>query len=135
MPTRIENSMQRRIVLSSLFFLPFALLVVLTVSLFVLSSALRTSHVWVKHTLDVKNSIGSVYNHLLEAESAARGFLLTGDTTFLADKEIAIGAPAELQRTRRLTSDNQVQQQALATLEPLIRDRLDLLTQLATLRQ
>lgn len=127
MPARIDNAQQGRVLMSVLFFLPFTLLVVLTVLLFVLSSALRTSHVWVTHTLEVKNTIGHLFNHLLEAESATRGFLLTGSAAFVEDEEVAARAKADLQRLERLTKDNPLQQQSVAAINVLVSERMDFL--------
>lgn len=131
MQTRIQNSSPRRVV-SFLFFLPFTLLVVLTALLFALSSQLRTSEVSVAHALEVKNAIGYLLNHLLEAESAARGFLLTGNVAFLDDQEVAGRARTDLQRVQRLTVDNPAQQQSVAALEPLVHTRLEFLAQLVS---
>jgi CHASE3 domain sensor protein len=135
MPRQMQSSTQRRILVSFLFFLPFTLLVVLTVLLFALSSALKTSTGWVQHTLEVKNAIRNLYSHLLEAESTTRGFLLAHDASFLDDTEIASRAPEDLLRLQRFTKDNPVQQQSVSALEPLIRERLDLLTQLIALQK
>lgn len=131
----METSLQRRILVSFLFFLPFTLLVVLTMLLFALSSALRTSSSWVEHTLEVKNALRNLSNHLLEAESATRGFLLTQDMSFLEDKEVAMRAQADLQRIQRLTEDNPLQQRSIAALHPPVQARLDLLAQLVTFQR
>lgn len=130
----MEIRTKRRILVSFLFFLPFTLLLILTILLFALSSALRTSNGWVEHTLEVKNAVRNLFGHMLEAESATRGFLLTHNPTYLADKEIADRAEADLSRIERLTKDNSRQQQSVAALRPLVEAKLDFLKRVTDLQ-
>src|SRR5215469_5414372 len=75
----------------------------------------------VSHTHEVIETTDAVLQRLVDAETAERGYLLTGDTTYLAPYH---GADADvrrhLQAVKFLTRDNTLQQQRLDSLEPLI---------------
>ncbi|HMP39705.1 MAG TPA: CHASE3 domain-containing protein [Roseiflexaceae bacterium] len=73
---------------------------------------------------------------LADAEAAQRGFLITGDNTYLDLYEAALdtGIDASLNQLRQLTTDNLNQRQRLTALEPLIRTRLTLLRQVIQIR-
>jgi signal transduction histidine kinase len=86
----------------------------------------------VEHTYDVLRAVDAVTARVASAESAARGYLLTGDerhlTRYGADTAEAWRSLAALQR---LTSDNPRKQQRALALEPLVRERLDALARAA----
>jgi signal transduction histidine kinase len=90
----------------------------------------------VSHTHDVIETTDAVLQRLVDAETAERGFLLTGDTTYLSPYQ---GAGADvrrnLTRVKQLTSDNRVQQQRLDTLDPLVSARLDALDHVVSARR
>jgi len=87
---------------------------------------LRESFGWVEHTNEVLRNISAVERALLEAESAERGFLLTGESSYFdsynrSQAEMAgwIGA------LRQLTLDNPSQTQHIDELRPKIEARFD----------
>jgi signal transduction histidine kinase len=90
----------------------------------------------VSHTHSVIESTDAVLQRLVDAETSERGFLLTGDTMYLAPY---VGADADVRRNlaqvKLLTRDNPAQQQRLASLEPLITARLDALNRVIRARQ
>jgi signal transduction histidine kinase len=90
----------------------------------------------VSHTHEVIETTDALLQRLVDAETAERGFLLTGDTTYLAPYD---GADADvrrrLQQVKALTHDNAAQQQRLGSLEPLVSARLDALDRVIRVRQ
>jgi diguanylate cyclase (GGDEF)-like protein/PAS domain S-box-containing protein len=70
------------------------------------------------------------------AESAARGFALTGDLSFLETmRKAATSANQHEREVRLLTADNPRQQQRLDRLEPLLRERFQALDDLVDKRR
>ena len=78
----------------------------------------------VQHTVEVKTKILSVFATVLEADASARGFLVTGDDSYLKSYSAAVTTiEAEVSQLRQLTADNSEQQRTLAALQPEIGDR------------
>jgi PAS domain S-box-containing protein len=85
----------------------------------------------VAHTHEVLATLSGVLSDETEAESARRGYFITGESVFLRKYETsAAAASANLARVRQLTVDNAPQQRRLDALDPLIARRLRLLAQL-----
>lgn len=83
---------------------------------------------WVTHTHRVLEQVDAVLTDLLNAETGERGFILTGETSFLGPYNEAIArVDKDVTELRQLTSDNPTQQQAMDRVEPLISERLDML--------
>jgi len=90
----------------------------------------------VAHTHEVIATLESGLANLTDAETAQRGYLLTGDEQFADDSQKAQRQVASwINRLRRLTADNPAQQQRLAELEPLITQRLQLLNDRMKIRR
>jgi methyl-accepting chemotaxis protein len=90
----------------------------------------------VAHTYEVLAALEQVLSLLTDAETGQRGFLLTGEPSYLQPYEEArktLGAT--LTRLHELTADNAVQQQRLNDLEPKVRDKLKELQRTIELRQ
>lgn len=79
----------------------------------------------VEHTRIVKNQVEKIFNQVLEIQSGDRGFITTGDESYLAmhDKAIKV-VPEIIDNARILMADNPAQQKNLKTLERLVLDRL-----------
>jgi len=80
---------------------------------------------WVDHTNQVLRNISAVESRILQAESGERGYLLTGESSYLdnynnSQSEI----PKLLEVLRRLVTDNPDQIQRLDQLRPSIEARL-----------
>lgn len=88
-------------------------------------SSVAASKRWVRHTIDVIDSLHEVQTTLLDAESGQQGFLITSEPGHL-DSYLRAGAHAraKLRRLRELTADNREQQSRLDTLEHDVEDRL-----------
>jgi methyl-accepting chemotaxis protein len=84
-----------------------------------ITSLTETSY-WVAHTHEVIERTSAVMTALKDIETGARGFVITGDDTFLEPFRAGMQAlPEAVTDLRKLTGDNPTQQQRLAELEPL----------------
>ena len=76
---------------------------------------------WVKHTYQVRGALNDLNEELANGETGMRGFVITGDESFLEPNKSALAAiPRLLTELRGLTADNPDQQRRLAQLVPLI---------------
>jgi two-component system, LuxR family, sensor kinase FixL len=102
-----------------------ALFLVAGVALTFNLNRLRDSFAWVEHTNEVLRNISAVERALLQAESAERGYLLTGGDSY---RDSYAGASAEipqlLETLKGLVSDNSVQGQRLEDLTASLNARL-----------
>ena len=86
---------------------------------------LRDSFAWVEHTNEVLRNISAVERALLQAESGERGYLLTGENSYLESYTSASAEiPQLLETLKRLVSDNPVQGQRLEELTTSLNARL-----------
>jgi PAS domain S-box-containing protein len=86
---------------------------------------LRSEVALVNHTLEVSNQLAGMRLLLRRAESAERGYLLTGDRYFLTEYHQSLDAatPA-FAGLREMLKDNVAQLELLASSEPLVMGRL-----------
>lgn len=90
----------------------------------------------VENQQEVIGEIQELLSQLTQAETEERGYLLTGDKTYLKPYQTAItDINRSLKDLRQLTANNPKQQQKLDALEPLIARRLALLEKVIDLRQ
>jgi signal transduction histidine kinase len=111
----------------ALFFVPL-LVAILVNGLLALHSLdlLVASERVVSHTHAVQAQIHVVETRLLDAESAHRGYLLTGDSTYLAPYAMARSTlAAEAARLKALTAGDATQQRRIAAVGPQIAPLLD----------
>jgi methyl-accepting chemotaxis protein len=91
---------------------------------------------WVEHTYEAKHTLSEMLSSLKDVETGQRGFLLTGDDSFLQPYS---GGKAAVDQNfanlRRLTADNANQQQRLGGLRPLIDERLGQMDRIIALRR
>ncbi len=79
----------------------------------------------VAHTYHVLDKLDEVLSDLRDAETGQRGYIITGDQSYLKPYQSALTeVPQHLHDVRKLTGDNPSQQRRLDTLEPLIAARL-----------
>ena len=91
---------------------------------------------WVAHTHQVRTELADLLSELKDAETGQRGYLITGDDSYLAPYQSALGAiKATLDDVRKLTSDNPDQQRRLAAISPVIDAKLAELKQTIDLRR
>jgi len=76
---------------------------------------------WVIHTYAVMDELELLSKHVIEAQTSARAYALSGQDILLPHYESARGAVTQNENTlRHLTADNPSQQQRLDVLEPQI---------------
>jgi methyl-accepting chemotaxis protein len=75
----------------------------------------------ITHAYQVLEDVAEVLSLLKDAETGQRGYIITGDDTFLEPYQTGVaGAPAVIKDLRELTSDNPHQQKRIDEAEPLI---------------
>jgi methyl-accepting chemotaxis protein len=80
---------------------------------------------WVAHTHEVRMKLADLLSSLKDAETAQRGFVITGDDSFLEPYTGALPDSAKtLADIRALTLDNDDQERRLTKLQPLIDAKL-----------
>ena len=90
----------------------------------------------VDHTHRVIELNHEVLARMVDAETGERGFIITGDSAYLAPyRGSAADVRQNLERLRQLTRDNPPQQARLDSVGPLIARRLDLLEARIGVRQ
>ena len=115
MDPRSFQKLLRRTVL-----IPVVLLLLLTATLVVEILGLTTSFGWVDHTDQVIANSRQLMRSMLDMESGVRGFLLTGDQSFLdAYKAANKAVPEQLAALDRMTADNPSQQRRLREIRDL----------------
>jgi methyl-accepting chemotaxis protein len=97
---------------------------------------LTTTSYWVTHTHNVLEHVTGLVSQLSEAETGQRGFVITGDETYLRPYEAAlISVPQLMKDLRELTADNPNQQKRLAAAEPLVAAKLAVLKKAIEIRR
>lgn len=85
---------------------------------------LITQNEWVNHTYKVINNLESVISNVKDAETGQRGYLLTGDSSFLSPYIGSFGKIHQhLNTIKALTNNDEEQQQNLDTLNQIISAR------------
>jgi len=81
---------------------------------------------WQKHTYEVTDTIAEAFSALQDMETGQRGFVITGDDHFLEPYNNAKNRiEPSIEELRKLTADNQAQQQRILMLRAKVDDRLN----------
>jgi PAS domain S-box-containing protein len=89
---------------------------------------LRDATRWVEHSQDVRRVLEIILSLLTDAENGQRGFIITGQASYLEPYHAALAVlPPRLEQLRRLTADNPSQQANLAALDALIQQQSSVL--------
>jgi PAS domain S-box-containing protein len=117
----------------------FALTLIISLSLGIFSyrnlAATRDASRWEKHTYLVILELNALLSALKDAESGQRGFVITGNRMYLEPyDEALVSLKAHLATLHTLSKDNPDQQKRLASIEPLIQNKLALLEETIRLR-
>jgi signal transduction histidine kinase/CheY-like chemotaxis protein len=85
---------------------------------------------WIAHTYDVRETAKNLLIALQDSETSQRGFLLTGDEKYL-DRlgRSVVAVNGDQKRLVAATSDNPVQQERLAKINPWVDERIDIIRQ------
>jgi signal transduction histidine kinase len=79
----------------------------------------------VVHTYQVMGQLNEILQGMTDAETGERGYILTGEDSYLAPYQRGLGEVRESSaEVRKLTADNLKQQHLLDALEPVIAERL-----------
>jgi PAS domain S-box-containing protein len=99
----------------------FAVLLAVSAASIALDVKSRSDVAWIHHTQKVSNKLTDMQMLFRRAESAARGYLLTGDQYFIGDYRLSLDriAPA-FAELKQAVKDNPTQLQWLANSEPLV---------------
>jgi CHASE3 domain sensor protein len=80
---------------------------------------------WVAHSHQVRTELADLLSEMKDAETGQRGFVITGDESYLEPYKAALGTiPATVADVRKLTADNPDQQRRITTIAPLIDTKL-----------
>jgi PAS domain S-box-containing protein len=91
---------------------------------------------WVEHSHEVLGRLESLIASATDAETAERGYVITGDEGYLEPyRRVAQTAGIGVMELRRLTADNPTQQQRLAAIAALTAERLENLRRVIELRR
>jgi methyl-accepting chemotaxis protein len=97
---------------------------------------LLDANYWVRHTYQVISEAKDIRTLLLQFQNSRRGYILSGDASYLESGAGLMTRLAESQKLiRSLTVDNPRQQSRLAILEPLIDRRLADMTRISNIRK
>jgi methyl-accepting chemotaxis protein len=100
-----------------------------------IASLVNTSHK-VSHTYQVLESSGNLLSRLKDAETGQRGYVITGNETFLEPyKEEIDNIPRVVRELRGLTADSPNQQKRLDAAEPIIAAKFAELKQTIDMRR
>lgn len=91
---------------------------------------------WVEHTYEVRGKLAALLAQLTDAETGTRGYVITGEESYLEPYNLAVaGAQNLLKDVRNLTADNPNQQERLAGLAPLIDNKFNLMKEIIDARR
>ncbi len=109
----------------SIYIFTTVFLVGLSIYTFIQIMHLFDASAMIQHTSEVKESLHTIANTLLDAESNKRGYLLSGDSSLLYKRDNALQAlKTEHDVLTALLKDNVEQSKNLAALDNAIKDKL-----------
>jgi signal transduction histidine kinase len=123
----VNAEAQRRRAVGQILLLGGALLVLVAISAasVVLVTQSRKDNAKVVRTVEVENQLSTLLLQIRRAESAARGYLLTSEPSFLTEHEAAAATILpDIDKLTQLTSDNPFQVDNARKLRPLVDARL-----------
>jgi methyl-accepting chemotaxis protein len=107
------------------FALSFALLIVIGAVAYTSINKLTSTSYSVTHTHEVLEHIDSVLGLLKDAETGQRGYLITGEESFLAPYRTgSVDVAIVVKELKGLTADNPNQQKRIDSIEPLLAAKL-----------
>ncbi len=123
-------------ILGVMFGLALLALLVITVLSISTTRSLLDSRLLVRQTNQALAAIASIRTSVTDAETSQRGYLVTGDETYLLPYTTTVtGIDAQFTQLRALTANDPVQQQPITALEQKVQQKLALLRQGIELRR
>lgn len=111
-------------------------LVVIIIASFRNTSALLEAGQLVRDTQEVKVRLGNLLAHVTDAETGMRGFIITGNETFLNPYHNAIKViDRDLADLQRMTADNAEQTVRLEAVKSTVADKVDHMSNVVTSRR
>jgi PAS domain S-box-containing protein len=133
-PTARRSSTERKVLAG--FALALAFLVLIGAVAYMSILRARADAAWVTHTHDVIMSLDQLQATVTNAESAQRGYVVTGNETYLEPYEQALQVrDAQLQKLTDLVMDNAEQRERVAQLAPLLQRRFEILREVIDARR
>jgi CheY-like chemotaxis protein len=130
----MNKNFNRNLILG--FSISMLLLLVSSVASFISIRGLIKSSGWVEHTNVVIRKLEATLSSITNAEASQRGYLLTGDSQFLATYREASNNTTELlSNLKSMSAGNSYQQQNILLLDTLIAQRRRQLQHVVELRQ
>jgi len=117
------------------FALALAILLLIGVLSYLSNRSLVENQDAIFRSQEVKNGLDELLVEVLEAESAARGFVIAGQKFFLDPYYVTTQVDATVARLRTLLSDNPNQRQQLESLNRLVAEKLAFHSQMIELRR
>lgn len=133
-PTQKSKPFFRQIALG--FGIIFAILIAASIASFRSIAGQAETALSVSNTHRVLENLEALLSELKDAETGQRGYIITGDASFLEPYQAArsvIGR--DIQTLRQLTANNRRQQQHLDALEPLIAQKMEIIQRTIYLRR
>jgi len=116
--------------------LPIAAFIIIGYASYVNISNMLYDEAWVTHTQTVMDKTDSLLVTLLNAETGARGYVITEQDKYLVPYNLAISNwDNQLNELKQLTADNPVQQANIVKLSQLANSKLAFLQQYVDLRK
>ncbi|HZQ71030.1 MAG TPA: CHASE3 domain-containing protein [Terriglobales bacterium] len=132
-PAGVRDSLLRRSLIWSL--VGIVTIVLIAISGFSTLQQVDRFDFWLDHSRVVIGNIKNLQTDLTKAESAERGYLLTGLDRYLDPFHVAESEMfASFAKLKGLTADNPGQQERLDRLEPLMRARMSVMNDIIKLR-
>lgn len=114
----------------------FAILIAVSIASFRSITGQAEAAQSVAHTYQILENIEALLSELKDAETGQRGYVITGEASFLAPYQTARSTiRSEIQTLRQLTAGNSRQQQYLDALEPLIAQKMAFIQQTIDLQR
>jgi signal transduction histidine kinase/CheY-like chemotaxis protein/CHASE3 domain sensor protein/HPt (histidine-containing phosphotransfer) domain-containing protein len=115
-----------------------AMLVILVMggTLYAVSQSQLETARWATHSQDVLQALTEIDGSLSTAESAQRGYLLSGNETFLAERDRTIAKTnGAVQSVKNMTGDNPQQRDRTPLLEEMVAKRFAIMRDASELRR
>lgn len=128
MRTRLKNS-AKFTGLNAFFIAASFLMVLNSAYLFSSFQTARENERWLRHTYEVTNELELFISSVKDAETGMRGYLLTGDSSYLEPYyKGSTETWTHFRLLRQLTADNRAHQESLVNLQDVAQKRLQILS-------
>lgn len=121
----MKTGYRRKILVS--FIATTALLLVISVSVFLSFQEVQRQRAWVDHTYETINLLQGILSHLKDVQSSQRGFIITGSEDYLAPLYVAEPAIQEqIRRLQPMMVHNPAQAETLKSLVEHVQERVQI---------